>query len=307
MRIKYKASPDDIIAFTQFHYKHYSPARRKHIILSILVPITFFILLWSDELRNGRWDTLIIGVAVTAVIMLWLLVGPRRRIEKALRKTLSDGSNKLHLGERKLEITETGLVEQSEYGEGRYTWDIIERIGFTPDYTFIFISTIQGIPIARSSVLEGDYDEFGKELRRRFEDKLRTKSVQQKRDLNKKVVTDTAEIYKGDGGFGKHSGCGIASFVIAIATGVLDLLLFVSMVIMGAIIPEVTQKGSVMLRLFATVVVAGGFANIVGVVLGVSGLCQKNRKRLFAILGLVFNLAAVIVFGVLIAIGGVMS
>jgi len=77
----------------------------------------------------------------------------------------------------------------------------------------------------------------------------------------------------------------------------------VSMVIMGAIIPEIAQRGSLMLHMFATVVMAGGFANIVGVVLGVRGVCQKNRKKTFAVLGLAINLVAVIVLTRYIAIG----
>jgi hypothetical protein len=302
MRIKYKASPDDLVAFAQFHYRHYSPARRKNIILGILVPITFFILFWFDDLRKGRWDTLAVGAAVAAVIMLWLLVGQKRRLEKAVRKTLSGSSNKVSFGEHELEMTETGLIERREYEDGRFTWDVIERIGFTPDYTFIFAGAARGISIAKSSVLEGDYEEFGRELRQRFEEKLRTENVQQKHDLGKKVITDTAKIYKGDASLGKHSGRGIASFVIAITVGVLYLSVLGLMVILAAIAPELTQGRPAMLHIFTAMMLVGVFANVVGVVLGISGVCQKNRKKLFAVLGLVLNSTAVIGLGILMAI-----
>ena len=64
---------------------------------------------------------------------------------------------------------------------------------------------------------------------------------------------------------------------------------------MGTIVPEAAQVNSVMLHIFAAVVMAGGFANIIGVVPGVIGVCQKNRKKTFAVLGLALNLIAVIV------------
>jgi hypothetical protein len=229
--------------------------------------------------------------------------GRRRRLEKIVRRLLNEGSNKSLLGERELEIIETGLITRSEREQGSYTWDVIERIGFTPDYTFIFISTVQGIAIAKSSVFEGDYEEFKEELRRRFEEKLRIEGAQQKRSSNRKVVTDTTKICKEDAGFGKHSGCGIASFVISIAAGVLYVSILGLMIILAVVDQELTQSRPAILHIFTVMVIAGLFSNIVGVLLGISGLCQKNRKRLFAILGLIFNLTAVTLFGVLIAIG----
>lgn len=307
MRIKYKTSPDDLVAFVQFHYKHYSPVRRKNIIVGILIPIAFFILFCIDGLRKSRWDIPIVGAVVAGTVMLWLVGGQRRRLEKAVRKMLSGGSNKVSFGEHELEMTETGLIERSQYEDGRFTWDVIERIGFTPDYTFIFTGATRGISIAKSSVLEGDYEGFGEELRQRFEGKVKAEGIQQKQDLGKRVITDAAKIYKGDAGFGKHSGRGIASFVIAMAVGVLDLLLCGLMVVLGAIAPEPVQKGSAILCMFSAGIMSGFVANIVGAVLGISGLFQKNRKKVFPVLGLIFNLAAVIGFGILIAIHKAMS
>jgi hypothetical protein len=302
MPIKYNASPDDLVAFVQFHYKHYSPIRRKNIILGILIPIAFFILFCIDGVRKGRWDIPIVGAAVTVAVMLWLLRGQKRRLEKAVRKTLSSGSNKVSFGEHELEMTETGLIERSQYEDDRFTWDVIERIGFTPDYTFIFTGAARGISIAKSSVLEGDYEEFGEELRRQFKEKVKAEDIQQKRDSVKRVITDMAKIYNGDAGFGKRSGRGIASFVIAIAAGVLYLSVLGLMVILAAIAPELTQDRPAMLHIFTAMIMAGFLGNIVGVVLGISGVCQKNRKKLFAVLGLVFNSIAVIWFGILMAI-----
>jgi hypothetical protein len=303
MRIKYKASPDDLVAFCQFHHKHSATARRSMVICGIIIPVVFFVLTCLHGLYEGRWDLPIIGAILSGALAMWIVGGRRRRLEKIVRRLLREGSNKSLLCERELEITETGLITRSEREQGRYTWDVIERIGFTPDYTFIFTNATQGIPISKSSVFEGDYEAFGEELRQRFEGEFKTEDVQQEQKTGKRMIKDAAKIYKCDAGFGKHSGYGIASFVISIAVGVLYVSILGLIIILAVIDPELTQSRPAILHIFTVMVMAGFLGNIVGAVLGISGLCQKNRKRLFAILGLVFNLVAVIVFGVLITVG----
>ena len=251
MRIKYNVSIDDIVAFNQFHYKNCTSLRRNHIIWGILIPAGIFVWSCIDGFNKGRWDLPVIGAAIGGALMLWLPGGQKRRLEKAARKMLSEGSNKVLLGAHELETTETGLISRSEYEEGRLTWDVIERIGFTPDYTFIFIGAAQGITVAKSSVVEGDYEEFRAELKRRFEEKRRAADIQQKRGLGRRVITDTKEIYKGDRRFGKHSGRGIASFVIAMAAGVLYLSILGLMFILAGIAPELMQGRPAMLHIFS--------------------------------------------------------
>jgi hypothetical protein len=91
------------------------------------------------------------------------------------------------------------------------------------------------------------------------------------------------------------------------AAGVLYLSVLGLMFILAGIAPELTQGRSEMLHIFTAMVMVGFFGNIVGVVLGIGGVCQKNQKKLFAVLGLVFNSIAVIGFGILIAIPKVIS
>ena len=118
---------------------------------------------------------------------------------------------------------------------------------------------------------------------------------------------ESVKTYKQDAGFGKHSGHGIASFIIAMTIGLFDLSLFVIMVTVGAIVPELIEQGSAFFGVFVSVIMFGFLANIIGVGLGISGLCQRNRKKVFPALGLIFNLMAVIFFVILISIGMMMS
>lgn len=96
----------------------------------------------------------------------------------------------------------------------------------------------------------------------------------------------------------KHSGLGIAAFVISLVAGIGMFLVFViagmMQLRMSGGLSE--HKGAVMM---VGVVVIGLFlTNLVGTGLAIGGLCQKERRKIFPILGLVFN--SVIVFGVLV-------
>lgn len=100
-----------------------------------------------------------------------------------------------------------------------------------------------------------------------------------------------------------HSGLGIASFVIAI---VVLLLVAVSIVMLAASNPESligainegmsdeelakTMLSKAPLLIVGTLVILfASFMTFIGAVLGISGLLQPNRKRLFAVLGTIIN------------------
>lgn len=97
----------------------------------------------------------------------------------------------------------------------------------------------------------------------------------------------------------KHSGPGIASFVI----GLLSILtMIISMVVMIAGLADyIDENGNLFVpdqEEFATdpsvlggilLFFLGMLLSVVGVVLGIVGCVIRNRKRVFAILGLVFS------------------
>jgi len=98
----------------------------------------------------------------------------------------------------------------------------------------------------------------------------------------------------------KHSRLGIASFimaVISIAGIILAIFLLVS-AIGSQLDPAAIQAGELPTLpegLMKSVITATGLfflfiiLSLIGAVLGVAGLFQKDRLKLFAILGLVFN------------------
>ncbi len=93
----------------------------------------------------------------------------------------------------------------------------------------------------------------------------------------------------------KHSWLGISSFVISIIGGFAMLLLFgvagyMEMSTPGGIDENSAVTAVVGLLLFALIGV-----HLVGTGLAIGSLTQKDRKKVFAVLGLVFNV--LVIFG----------
>ena len=101
----------------------------------------------------------------------------------------------------------------------------------------------------------------------------------------------------------KHSGFGVASFIISISVGLLMFLLLVIAAIMQVSTPGGMDRQSIQAILVGLSIIALLFFDIVAVVLGIVGLFQKERKKLFAILGTIFSSATVMFVIALIIVG----
>lgn len=95
----------------------------------------------------------------------------------------------------------------------------------------------------------------------------------------------------------KHSGFGVASFIISVAIGIFDFVVIAFAGLVEASEPGGMDEESVVAILIGLFILGGMAANMAGAGLGIAGLVQRDRKKVFAVLGLAFN--AAIVFGVI--------
>ena len=132
-------------------------------------------------------------------------------------------------------------------------------------------------------------------------------------------VDSTSEVgavgYGGTERENRHSRMGVASFVIGMVTTVVAIALFVlfgyllSSVLQGvdpqSIDPQSLQDSpqAVGLGLAAIGIFACLILYFIGFVLGVAGIFQRRRKRLFAVLGAVGNGIVLFAFVALIVLG----
>lgn len=99
----------------------------------------------------------------------------------------------------------------------------------------------------------------------------------------------------------KHSGLGIASFIIGIASTIILFICFGILACGDKIYPEMAIPNDVITVIIVVAVFFGFFTCFVGFGLAIAGLIIKGRKKLFPILGLTIN-SALFLVGLLILI-----
>lgn len=112
------------------------------------------------------------------------------------------------------------------------------------------------------------------------------------------------ELAAGGSASDRHSGMGVSSFALSIFLAVLFLATFMLAGVMEANAPGVLDNEK-----SASAIVVGGlmifgvFIGILGLALGIAGLCQLRRNKVFAVLGVVFNGVVLLGASLLIVIG----
>ena len=99
----------------------------------------------------------------------------------------------------------------------------------------------------------------------------------------------------------KHSGLGIASFIIALLQGLLTYMVILIAGVLAAAGPQ--RDNEVGFMIVGLLIITGIFTHCVGAGLGIAGLVQKNRKKVFAVLGLILNACALLMVLALMLVG----
>ena len=87
----------------------------------------------------------------------------------------------------------------------------------------------------------------------------------------------------------KHSGLGIASFIISILGGILIFAILAAATLMEAATPGGLDEKSEVMVAFGLGLLALLGGEFVALGLGIGGLFQTGREKIFAILGTVFS------------------
>ncbi len=95
----------------------------------------------------------------------------------------------------------------------------------------------------------------------------------------------------------KHSGFGISSFIISLASGLLAFAMVVVAGIMESRTPGGMDEESPEAMVVGLGIILAGLLAVLGAVLGIVGCTLPNRNKIFAILGAIFN--ALVVLGLL--------
>lgn len=104
-------------------------------------------------------------------------------------------------------------------------------------------------------------------------------------------------VYAQSYGDAKQSGFGIASFAIAMLTGVGEFFLVIAAGVLETVTPGGINEESLVAIVLGLFLLGGMMMSLLGMGLGVAGLVQADRKKVFSTLGLLFN--GMIIFGVI--------
>ena len=86
----------------------------------------------------------------------------------------------------------------------------------------------------------------------------------------------------------KHSGLGVASFTLAIVVLVLTFIIVIIAGVMETSAPAGMDEGSPTVVMLGFAIIGMLIANVVAFGLGIGGVFQQDRKKLYAVLGMTF-------------------
>ena len=101
----------------------------------------------------------------------------------------------------------------------------------------------------------------------------------------------------------KHSGLGVASFVTSLISGVVIFLLLAVAGVMEASTPGGISEDSLSAMVVGLILLLFLGVALVALGLGIAGLLQKNRKKIFALLGSIFSAATLLCTIGIVALG----
>jgi hypothetical protein len=101
----------------------------------------------------------------------------------------------------------------------------------------------------------------------------------------------------------KHSSLGIASLILSIAVGIEEMIAIVVATVIQVNTPGGMSDESPEAAIIGLLVCGGILLSLIGAGLGIGGLCQPDRSKITAVLGLTFNGMIVLFVSALIAIG----
>jgi hypothetical protein len=103
-----------------------------------------------------------------------------------------------------------------------------------------------------------------------------------------------------------HSRFGVASFVLAVVTGILLFVLCAIAGIMETTAPGGIDENSPVMIVLGLLLIGGLFVELLAVALGVAGLFERRRMKVFAVLGAALG-AIALLGGVFLVILGLVA
>ena len=165
--MKCRVSVEDLAAYTEYHYSNSPLVRRRWRILQVFIIAFAFLFNLSSILEYARensaiqtiiYSVILLGPVVVVVALFpWLI---RLFTAKRSQRIYGLDDNKTMRGIKDISISSEGITERGELIETKISWGAITKVAETPNHTFVYFGSSQGVVIPRHTVVEGEYEPF---------------------------------------------------------------------------------------------------------------------------------------------------
>lgn len=104
----------------------------------------------------------------------------------------------------------------------------------------------------------------------------------------------------------RHSGMGVASFATSVVAGLLIIVCYIAIISKTVASGGTLDKHSSFAIISGMIIMALLMCDMIALGLGIAGIIEKNRKRIYAILGIIIS-AVMILMVISLTIVGLMS
>lgn len=184
MSIRFETTVDQLVAFNRYHYENSPTWRKQRLIQSCVGPTVMVMVAWvlwqfEGHVPVANFDPVLIVMFFVVVVGTFFFIRWRVTVnlESAVRKLLTEGSNRTILGWCEMALEGNRLVVKRELMEGSFDLRAIQKIITTDDYTFVYVTSVSSIVIPMRLFPEDEYSDFIAELRKAWENRDRPQAA----------------------------------------------------------------------------------------------------------------------------------
>jgi hypothetical protein len=182
VKIRFETTIDDFLAFVTFHHAQSPASRRQRRNTTWTLPAVLGVMMlvsyrYSDQRQGGNALTYLVfcGAVLILVTIAWYFLVVHWyfpwAVERNTRKLLAEGSNRLLLGWREMELVNGRLVLNSELIHSSLDLRAVEKIVSTERYTFVYLGSVSAYIIPMNLYPEDEYRQYVAELRAAWENR----------------------------------------------------------------------------------------------------------------------------------------
>lgn len=165
MELSYENNVDDSIAFMRYHLETDSDFKKRRTTNLYIYPMMIFVGISVFAVANKDFATVIGGIVGAFIAYAWNWFAYRRYDRKLVKHIQNMAPNEFHCLHT-VTITSEGFTEKTAESKNFQTWNAITRVDFTPEYIYVFNTSITAHIIPLRELGETVFQQVAAEIRK---------------------------------------------------------------------------------------------------------------------------------------------